>query len=41
LREAERVLGFDDVKHDKPTIEILLETDRIMRIIRMARDVPA
>lgn len=36
-----RVLGFDDIKHYRQIIKILLETDRIMKSITLTLDVLA
>ncbi|GFZ81078.1 DNA methyltransferase [Elstera cyanobacteriorum] len=36
-----RALSFDDVKHYRQIIKILLETDRIMQTITLTLDVPA
>ena len=37
----DRALGFDDVKHYRQIIKILLETSRIMQTITLTLDVPA
>lgn len=37
----DRILGFDDVKHYRQIIKILLETSRIMQTITLTLDVPA
>ena len=36
----DRALGFDDVKHYRQIIKILLETSRIMQTITLTLDVP-